>query len=83
MMFESTELTSCCSHPEALVVINVVPLCGVDTPEGLMIAAAAAKELASPFDPSDLRAGRPLRCVAALSCSEALALVKEAGHVLL
>ena len=82
-MIDSFAAVPCCPHPEALVVVDVVPLCAIDTPEGALVALSAAESLAKPCDPLDVRAGRPVRCVAALSCDEALALLKEAGHVLL
>lgn len=82
-MVDSFTAVPCCSRPEALVVIDVVPLCALDTPEGSLIVLSAAQSLAEPCDPADVRSGRPVRCVAALSCDEALALMKEAGHVLL
>ena len=72
-MSESFPAIALCPHAEALVVIEVLPLCSL----------AVAQELVSlePRDPAGLCEGRPLRCIAAVSCEDALALVEEAGHV--
>ncbi|OUO87137.1 hypothetical protein B5F40_14150 [Gordonibacter sp. An230] len=82
-MSESCRIVPPCPHAEALVVIEVLPLCSLDSPEGSLRAAALAQELSSPqpSDASGLCEGRPLRTIAALSCEDALALLKEAGHV--
>lgn len=82
-MSESFPAIALCPHAEALVVIEVLPLCSLDSPEGAHRAAAVARELVSlePRDPAGLCEGRPLRCIAAVSCEDALALVEEAGHV--
>lgn len=81
-MLESRN-TFCCDQPQALVMIEVLPLCFLDTEEGASAAFSLAQALASQERGSADPTGMPLRCVAAMPCVDALALAKEAGHVLL
>ena len=80
-MSESFPAIALCPHAEALVVIEVLPLCSLDSPEGARRAVAQELVSLEPRDPAGLCEGRPLRCIAAVSCEDALALVEEAGHV--
>lgn len=77
-----------CSHADALVVVEVFPLCRVDAYERALSAAVAAEGVANaPNSTADNAGGvaidnqlLPLCCIAALPCSVACSLLKEVGH---
>lgn len=90
---------SCCSRPEALVVIAAVPLCQVevldslyarDLFEGGMFSDSAPEvfgNLAFSYDDMEFDQAAyellPLRCAAVMDCCDAVALMQEVGHVVL
>lgn len=81
-MFESQNV-ACCDQPQALVLIEALPLCFLDTEEGAAMAASVAEAVASCLAPDAATAGVPLRCITSMTCADAIAFVKEAGNVLL
>lgn len=90
---------SCCSNPEALVVIAAVPLCQVEVLEscftqGAFCGGALAdftsetfNNLSGLLDEYDCEQAAyealPLRCASLMGCQDAVALMQEVGHVVL
>jgi hypothetical protein len=67
----------CCVESEALVLVEVMPLCCIDPLE----AAALAMQIEAAAD-SDLSSfGLPVRCAAVMPCATALAFAEEVGDV--
>lgn len=81
-MFESQNVV-CCDESPMLVFIETIPLCCLKTEESATVLETIAEAVAFHFDSPSLSTGVPMRCIAAMSCSEALTLVQEVGHVLL
>ena len=94
-----TGSVSCCSHPEALVVIAAVPLCQVEVLDNLLtqelldrgVFSGSAPEvfgnLAFSYDDMEFDQAAyellPLRCASVMDCCDAVALMQEVGHVVL
>lgn len=89
---------SCCSHPEALVVIAAVPLCQAEMLQGMLaeefFAASSGEEAddmlcdsgvfgADWFDDQQFLDYLPLRCACVMDCRDAIGLMQEVGHVVL
>lgn len=90
---------SCCSHPEALVVIAAVPLCQIEVLDSLLAGASleggafngsSLEEFNNPaLSFEDMESDQaayeflPLRCASVMDCCDAVALMQEVGHVVL
>lgn len=72
----------CCAVPEALVVIEAIPLCELQ-------GAGASEELAQVVERIALEGvplasevqGLPARCASVVSCPAALSLAREVGRI--
>lgn len=68
----------CCSVPEALMIMEVVPLCeigrlrGDEEMERLVERVALGK-----VDPISSTQGLPVRCASVISCQDALGLARQ------
>ena len=70
-----------CVEAEALVIIEAVPLCCVDSfdmsaPEVMQAACPASSSESKSFG-----GGLPARCATIMPCAQALSLVEGVGHV--
>ena len=89
---------SCCSHPEALVVIAAIPLCQAETLQGMLQEELCMQQGADSCDNTwrsqgladveqfydqDLFGFMPLRCACVMDCQDAICLMQEVGHVVL
>lgn len=75
-MFDARRGT-CCVQSEALVLVEVMPLCCIDPLE----AAALAMQVEAVADPDPSSVGLPMRCAAVMPCAMALAFAEEVGDV--
>ena len=70
---------SCCAQPETLVLIEAIPLCDTDPFVARSALLEDAEDAGSPL--VFPRGGLPIRSVAIMPCSLALALVEGVGDV--
>lgn len=89
---------SCCSHPQALVVVAAIPLCQAEVLQSVLedeclencsdggFGSMLCNEEAFNADEwyeQGLLEFLPLRCACVMDCQDAICLMQEVGHVVL
>lgn len=89
---------SCCSHPQALVVIAAIPLCQAEALQSVLederLDNCSDDGLGNMLCNEDVSSDDqwynqvfldflPLRCACVMDCQDAICLMQEVGHVVL
>ena len=89
---------SCCSHPQALVVIAAIPLCQAEALQSVLedecLEDCSDGGLGNMLCNEDVFSANqwynqefldflPLRCACVMDCQDAIGLMQEVGHVVL
>ena len=70
-----------CSYPEALVLVEALPLCRILASDWPGEEVPAEFPLFDEEVEAESMLARPLRCAAVMPCAEAFALLEVVGHV--
>ena len=85
---------SCCSHPQALVVIAAIPLCQAEALQSVLEDEHLDNCSGGGLGNEDVFSADqwydqeffdflPLRCACVMDCQDAICLMQEVGHVVL